>query len=140
MRPYLLFPLLALGSLAAACGSATPPRGDREKVLRQAFQEIQIREARLEKHRAALSGGYEGCAAACGEVKALCAQSRAICQIARKAMDSDALARCDRAGRSCRAESGRLSRTCSCGEAMREPGGSAEAGIGRESGADATDE
>lgn len=69
-----------------------------------------------------MSAGNERCRNACKELKGLCAQSRAICKIAKKAMDRDALARCDRADRRCRAEAGRQSRTCECRAVRNEPG------------------
>ena len=135
-----LIPLIALSILAPACGSTTAPRADRESALHRAFQEIQIREARLEKHSGALDAGRADCAAACRELRGLCAQSRAICEVARSVMDRDALARCDGAGKSCLAQSGHLARRCRCPELPEEEKNAPGAAAAPESSAGRPDE
>jgi hypothetical protein len=109
------FPLVLTAScLATTCGGAPPPRRDRESELRLAFQEIQVREAELEKHRAELAAAAGACERACPELDRLCAGSRSICQVARQVMDADALARCESSRKSCRAETGRTHGRCDC--------------------------
>jgi hypothetical protein len=123
MRPEALSFVVATIYLTSACGAAPSPRRDREQELRRAFQEIQVREAELEKHRAKLLDPEEKCERACAELDGLCAKSRSICAIAQRVMDRDALARCQVSKHSCLAETRRMSRRCECAE---RPGGAGE--------------
>ena len=89
---------LAVWACLAGCSPGRPPATDVDR----AYADIQVYEARLDRARHALDEGDEACPRPCGIALQACDQSRALCDLAQRVGEEDALVRCERARLACR--------------------------------------
>jgi hypothetical protein len=105
-RQALVLVLVAL----SGCAGATAERPQ----LDAAFARIQVHEAEIERARVLVQRSETGCEQACASADSAGREQAALCQLAQRVDDTDALTRCSRAEHTASGLRAQAARRCGC--------------------------